>query len=46
MLSALEAAKEKLIFYYQKTDNMYNNIFAVSIILAPKNKLQFFSGKD
>ena len=46
MLSALEAAKEKLTFYYQKTDNMHNNIFAVSTILAPENKLQFFSGKD
>ncbi|KAL4761145.1 uncharacterized protein BDW70DRAFT_52086 [Aspergillus foveolatus] len=46
MLSALEAAKEKLAFYYQKTDNMHNDIFAVSTILAPENKLQFFSGKD
>jgi hypothetical protein len=46
MLSAIEAAKAKLSFYYQKTDELHNDIFAVSTILAPENKLQFFTGRD
>lgn len=46
MLKALDAAKNKLSEYYAKTDEMDHDLFAIGTILAPENKLQFFSGKD
>jgi hypothetical protein len=47
MLDALEAAKEKLSAYYKETDHeMHGNIFAVGTIIAPSNKLQFFSTRE
>ena len=46
MLSALYTAKTKLSQYYSKTDSVPSDIFAIRTILAPQNKLQFFSGKD
>lgn len=46
MLSALHAAKEKLSFYYSKTDEIHSDLYAIGTIIAPQNKLQFFSGKD
>ena len=46
MLAALYAAKDKLLFYYAKTDKVHDDLFALGIILVPENKLKFFSGKD
>lgn len=46
MLYALEAAKAKLSFYYKETDKMHSDIFVISIIIAPLNKLQFFSIRE
>jgi hypothetical protein len=46
MLSALHAAKEKLSIYYRETDKVHGDLFTIGIILAPQNKLQFFSNKD
>lgn len=46
MLSALHAAKEKLSYYYRKTDEIPGDLFAISTILAPQHKLQFFTSKD
>jgi hypothetical protein len=47
MLSALHAAKDKLSSYYGETDNnAHGDFFAISTILAPQNKLQFFNDKD
>lgn len=46
MLSALHAAKTKLSQYYSKTDGVPGDLFAIGTMLAPQNKLQFFSGKD
>lgn len=46
MLTALTAAKDKLSEYYAKTDEMQGDLIAIGTILAPENKLQFFSGND
>ena len=47
MLIALKSAETKLREYYAKIDDLaLSDIYAYSIILAPKNKLQFFSGPD
>jgi hypothetical protein len=46
MLHALEAAKAKLSFYYKETDKMHSDIFAIGTIIAPSNKLQFFSTRE
>lgn len=46
MLSSLEAAQEKLSKYYSMTDRMEGDLCAIGTILAPANKLQFFSTKD
>lgn len=46
MLKALGAARDKLADYYSKTDEVDGDIFAIGTMLAPENKLQFFSGKD
>ncbi|EYE97599.1 uncharacterized protein EURHEDRAFT_450195 [Aspergillus ruber CBS 135680] len=46
MLDTLEAARSKLSDYYGNTDNkLHGDIFAISTIMAPSNKLQFFSTK-
>ena len=45
MLSALEAGKNKLSFYYNKTEQMHVSYYAIATILAPTHKLQFFSSK-
>ena len=45
MLSALEAGKNKLSFYYNKTEQMHGSYYAIATILAPTHKLQFFSSK-
>lgn len=46
MLKALGAARDKLADYYNKTDEVHGDLFAIGTMLAPENKLQFFSGKD
>jgi hypothetical protein len=46
MLYILEAAKTKLLYYYSKTDKIYCDIFAIGTIIAPSNKLQFFSTQE
>lgn len=46
MLKALGAARDKLADYYGKTDEIHGDLFAIGTMLAPENKLQFFSGKD
>lgn len=46
MLSSLEAAQEKLSKYYAMTDRMEGDLYAIGTILAPANKLQFFSTKE
>jgi hypothetical protein len=46
MLTALRAAEEKLRQYYSKTDDIPGDVFAISTMLAPQHKLQFFRSKD
>jgi len=46
MLSALKAAEIKLSEYYRKTDEIDSDLYAIGTILAPQNKLEFFSTKD
>lgn len=46
MLRALYTVKEKLLFYYSKTDKVHYNLYAIGTIIAPQHKLQFFSSKD
>lgn len=46
MLTALQAARSKLTDYYRETDKVYGDLFAVGTILAPQNKMQFFSSSD
>ena len=46
MLHVLEAAKIKLSFYYKETDKIHSNIFVIGTIVAPSNKLQFFSTQE
>ncbi|OQD75278.1 hypothetical protein PENANT_c155G02862 [Penicillium antarcticum] len=43
MYEALEAAQIKLSRYYANTDNVPDDLFAIGTILAPTQKLQFFS---
>lgn len=46
MLSSLEAAEKKLSHYYNQTDEIDNNLYAIGTILSPQHKLKFFEGKD
>ncbi|KAJ5152417.1 hypothetical protein N7492_009697 [Penicillium capsulatum] len=46
MLKALGAARDKLVDYYGKTDEIHGDLFAIGTMLTPENKLQFFLGKD
>ena len=46
MLAALHAAKTKLSQYYSMTDQIHNDLYAIGTIIAPQQKLQFFSTKD
>lgn len=43
MLSALDAGMEKLKVYYNETQEVHGNLYAIGTILAPQHKLQFFS---
>ena len=42
MLESLEASRLKLDKYYLQTDNIQGHIYAISTILAPDNRIQFF----
>lgn len=46
MLQALKATKTKLSEYYSKTDDIHYDLYAIGTMMAPQNKLQFFSSKD
>ncbi|EED22697.1 hypothetical protein TSTA_061850 [Talaromyces stipitatus ATCC 10500] len=46
MLAALSSAKEKLSEYYAMTDHVSGDLYAIGTILAPQNKLEFFSTSE
>ncbi|KAF5854879.1 hypothetical protein ETB97_010941 [Aspergillus alliaceus] len=46
MLESLKAGRLKLDEYYSQTDNMPGHIYAISTMLAPDNKFQFFLSDD
>lgn len=46
MRTALEYAIQKLRDYYAKTDKAHGDLYAIATIMAPQNKLDYFSGKD
>ncbi|KAJ5742626.1 uncharacterized protein N7511_011358 [Penicillium nucicola] len=46
MLAALHAAKGKLSQYYSMIDQIPGDLYAIGTIVAPQQKLQFFSTKD
>lgn len=46
MRTALEAAKSKLSHYYAMTDDIPGDLYAIGTIIAPQNKLKFFSTKE
>ena len=46
MLHSLEVGRDKLKFYYAKTEEIHGNLYAIGTILAPQHKLQFFSGGE
>jgi hypothetical protein len=46
MRTALEYATQKLRNYYAETDKAHGDLYAIATIMAPQNKLDYFSGKD
>jgi hypothetical protein len=46
MLQALDAGREKLSAYYQRTEEAHGHLYAIGTILAPKYKLDFFKGPE
>lgn len=46
MHKALGAAREKLASYYEQTDSVQGDLYAVGTMLAPVNKFQFFRTND
>ncbi|KAJ5092150.1 hypothetical protein NUU61_007020 [Penicillium alfredii] len=46
MLNALKAGKQKLSDYYAETDRVSNDLYAISTVMAPQNKFQFFKSKE
>ncbi|KAJ6064672.1 hypothetical protein N7444_000325 [Penicillium canescens] len=46
MLQALQAARKKLDEYYSETDNVRGHLYAITTMLAPANKFQFFQTDD
>ena len=46
MLTALQAAREKLKDYYGKTTGDHGSLYAMGTILAPQYKLQFFTQQE
>lgn len=45
MLNALHAGMKKLSVYYAKTKEIHGSLYAIGTILAPQQKLSFFSSK-
>ncbi|KAI3286490.1 hypothetical protein DTO002I6_8161 [Penicillium roqueforti] len=45
MLCAIHAATLKLSEYYKLTNDIDGDLYAIGTILAPQNKLEFFSGR-
>ncbi|KAJ5318460.1 HAT dimerization [Penicillium atrosanguineum] len=45
MLNALHAGIKKLSVYYTKTKEIHGSLYAIGTILAPQQKLSFFSSK-
>jgi hypothetical protein len=46
MLTALEAARSKLSYYYAQTDYIPGDLYALGTIIAPENKLHYFTQKE
>lgn len=46
MLRGLKAGRTKLSEYYNKTDDIYRNLYAIGTTLAPQHKLHFFSSRE
>ncbi|KAJ5751403.1 uncharacterized protein N7511_008368 [Penicillium nucicola] len=46
MKSALDRARDKLTEYYGKTDDIPGDLYAIATILAPRNKLEFFTTSE
>ncbi|KAJ5277543.1 hypothetical protein N7534_005644 [Penicillium rubens] len=46
MLQALQASRKKLGQYYSETDNTRGHLYAISTMLDPINKFQFFQTDD
>lgn len=46
MLRALQAGRNKLKFYYIKTDEVPSNLYVIGTILAPQHNFKFFSSKE
>jgi hypothetical protein len=46
MLRSLEASRLKLDEYYSQTDKVRGHIYAISTMLAPDNRFQFFLSDD
>ncbi|OQD77362.1 hypothetical protein PENANT_c110G10938 [Penicillium antarcticum] len=46
MLQALQAARKKLDEYFSETDNVRGHLYAITTMLAPANKFQFFQTDD
>lgn len=46
MLYAIYTTTLKLSEYYKLTNNIDSDLYTISTILAPQNKLEFFSSRD
>ncbi|OQD89288.1 hypothetical protein PENVUL_c320G00605, partial [Penicillium vulpinum] len=46
ILSSLEAGRLKLDKYYSQTDHDRDHLYAISTMLAPDNRFQFFLSDD
>jgi hypothetical protein len=46
MLNSLEAGRSKLVEYYSQTDNVRGHIYAISTMLSPDSRFQFFLSDD
>lgn len=46
MLQALQASRKKLDQYYSETDNIRGHLYAITTMLDPINKFQFFQTDD
>lgn len=46
MRTAAEYATQKQRDCYAETDKAHNDLYAIATIMAPQNKLDYFSGED